>query len=268
MNQKPFSSDIRRLSNQDKHRMTKNLQSIEPAEEGVGNDLTTAAESARKVLSEVATPFKRGTQTAEEYVTNEVTTEQLLTGMAKKILEQLFKKYKVSELVIIPGIIQAAIEASKKGEEFIFLREDNAVQALQQVLQQSTSDQKSNAMNAFIKIAKDTDSVRELNRALYLSDKQSIKVFSKLSKQGECMSDIVHNLQVEHSFNTDEGEIITAGIFHGALRDIYEGMEQTNDDKEVSKEGSKNFKKILKISIPKKASPFWWRADKRQSSVS
>ena len=117
LNDKPVSSDIKHLSNQDKHRMVKNLQSVEPADEGVGDNLTAAAEAARKVLSEVATPFKKGTQTAEEYVANKITIGQLLMGIAKEILEQLLKKYMVSELAIIPGLIQAAIEASKKGEE-------------------------------------------------------------------------------------------------------------------------------------------------------
>ena len=47
-------------------------------------------------------------------------------------------------------------------------------------------------------------------------------------EKGESISDIVHNLQVEQSFNTSE-DIITAGNFNGALRDIYEGIEQANE---------------------------------------
>ena len=83
----------------------------------------------------------------------------------------------------------------------------------------------------FIKIVKDTDAARELNRAFKVADVQAIKVFSGLFEEGELISDIVRNLQNEHSFNTSE-DICESGNFLGALRDVLEGIDETNEHKD------------------------------------
>ena len=150
--------------------MQKNINAVEKVEDGIGDNLAAAAEAACKVLSEHTNPFNNGHQTMEEYVTNDVTKEQLLAGKAKEITEELFNQSKLSELAIIPGIITGAIDACQKGQEWMYFREDNVIQSLQQVLHESTSEIKSDAMIQFIRIVKDTDAARELNRAFKVAD--------------------------------------------------------------------------------------------------
>ena len=86
-------------------------------------------------------------------------------------------------------------------------------------------------MLRFIKIVKNTDAARELNRALKVADVQAYKILSKLFEEGELISDIVRNLQNEHSFNTCE-DICESGNFLGALRDVFEGIDETNEQKD------------------------------------
>ena len=86
-------------------------------------------------------------------------------------------------------------------------------------------------MLRFIRIVKNTDAARELNRALKVADVQASKIFSKLFEEGELISDIVRNLQNEHSFNTSE-DICESGNFLGALRDVFEGIDETNEQKD------------------------------------
>jgi len=59
-------------------------------------------------------------------------------------------------------------------------------------------------MTQFIKIVKETDAARELNRALKVADIQASKIFSRLFEEEDSISDIVRNLQNEHSFSTSE----------------------------------------------------------------
>merc|ERR1712216_438030 len=111
----------------------------------------------------------------EEYVTTSTKPKQFLAGRAKEIMEQLFKELKISELAILPGVISEAIDARRKGEDWVHFREDNMIQATEQVLEESMSEEKSEAMKSFIQNVINTDAARELNRALSISDGKHTK---------------------------------------------------------------------------------------------
>ena len=97
-------------------------------------------------------------------------------------------------------------------------------------------------MIRFIEIVKNTDAARELNRALKVADVQAYKILSKLFEEGELTSDIVRNLQNEQSFNTSE-DICESGSFLGALGDVFDGINETDEHKDNLERAYEEFKR-------------------------
>ena len=85
----------------------------------MGGNLRLAVDHVGETLSEFPTIL--GRMTLEQYVSTDITLDQILTGLVPAILEELFEGHHFHEFGLIPGLMTKAIKAKKDGHELLHI---------------------------------------------------------------------------------------------------------------------------------------------------